>query len=167
MRVLIAYYSQTGNTEQIARAIYAAAENESRILERIEDVKDIDQFDVIFVGFPVMHHSVPGQAARFIQRIPAGKPVAIFATHGCLRGGKLAVEGFYHAVSLASKLYVLGTFSSQGKVNHHAMEKLGKLPEYRGWLDEAHSSGDHPDAGDLQDARAFTEAMLALAHKRR
>jgi len=167
MKVLIAYYSLTGNTEKIARAIYEAAEHETRFLARVDDVDNLDDYDMIFVGFPIMHHSVPGEAAKFLKRIPEGKSVALFATHGSLRGGKLAVEGFYHAVSLASRLRVLGTFGSQGQVNHHAMDKLIRLPEYRGWLEEARSTANHPDQGDREDAMEFAAAMLALANKHR
>ncbi|HDP95149.1 MAG TPA: hypothetical protein ENN40_07305 [Candidatus Aminicenantes bacterium] len=167
MKVLIAYFSQTGNTEKVAGAIYDAAENETRILAGVDEVKDLDSPDLIFVGLPIMHHSVPGQASRLIQRIPADKSVALFATHGCLRGGKLAVEGFYHAVSLASKLYMLGSFGCQGEVDHHVMDELSHLPEYRGWLNEARSAVGHPDAADLEDARQFAALMLAMADKPR
>lgn len=167
MKVLIAYYSKTGNTEKLAKAIYEASVEEEAVITRIEDAGDLSGYDIVFVGFPIFHHSVPGQAARLIQRIADDTPVALFATHGCLRGGKLAVEGFYHALSLASRLQVLGTFSTQGKVNLHVMEELSGLPEYRGWIDEANSSGSHPDAHDLDDARAYAAAMLALASNRR
>lgn len=166
MKLLIAYYSLTGNTEKIARAIYDATENEARTLAKVDDVKDLDAPDLIFVGFPIQHHSVPGHAAKLVQRIPAGKSVAFFATHGCLRGGKLAVQGFYHAVSLASKLHMLGTFGCQGKVNHHLMDELGHLPEYKGWLNEARSAVGHPDDADLEDARQFAALMLAIANKK-
>lgn len=167
MKVLIAYHSQTGNTKKIAQAIYEAAENETRVLAQVNDVDNLDEYDMIFVGFPILHHSVPGEAARLLQRIPEGKSVALFATHGGLRGGKLAVEGFYHAVSLASNLRILGTFGAQGQVNHHNMDKLNRRPEYRGWLEEAVSAVNHPDKGDLEDAMEFTAAMLALANKHR
>ncbi|MDY0295887.1 MAG: flavodoxin family protein [Acidobacteriota bacterium] len=165
MKVLITYYSQTGNTEKIARAIYEAAEHENRFLAEVEQAADLDAMDLIFVGFPIMYHSVPGQAARLIQRIPAGKSVAIFATHGSRRGGKLAVEGFYHAVSMAAKLHVLGTFGCQGKVNMHLLDELSQRPEYRGWLEEARGSVNHPDAADLADAHEFASAMMGLAHR--
>lgn len=167
MKVLIVYYSNTGNTEKLAKAIYEASADENATLARVEDVQDINGYDFIFAGFPILHHSVPGQMARLIQRFPEGTPVALFATHGCLRGGKLAIEGFYHAISLASRVQVQGTFSTQGEVNMHVMERLSGLPEYRGWIDEASSSISHPDEHDLEDGRAFASAMLAMAGNRR
>lgn len=167
MKVLIAYFSQTGNTEKIARAIYDTAVNEARTLASVDEVKDLDSPDLIFVGFPIIHHSVPGPVARLILQIPADRSVAFFATHGCMRGGKLAVEGFYHAVSLASKLHMLGSFGCQGKVNHHLLEEFSHLPEYRGWLNEARSSIGHPDEADLEDARRFAASMLVMGQKQR
>ena len=53
MKTLVTYYSESGNTEKLAKAIYqglAATESE---IEQINEAKNFEEYDVIFVGFPV------------------------------------------------------------------------------------------------------------------
>ncbi|MBE0557190.1 MAG: flavodoxin, partial [Proteobacteria bacterium] len=85
MKALVTYYSQTGNTEKIARAIFEAIHFEKELLP-IGDVKDLRGYDIIFAGFPVQAHSVPAAFHPFFKKLPAGQPIALFCTHGSLRG---------------------------------------------------------------------------------
>ena len=84
MKALVTYYSQTGNTEQIARAIYEAIHFEKELLP-FKEVKDLQGYDVIFAGFPVQAHSVPAAFLPFFKQLPAGQKIALFCTHGSLR----------------------------------------------------------------------------------
>jgi flavodoxin len=163
MKALVAYYSDTGNTEKIARGVYEGIEQAEKEILPIEQVKDVEDFDIIFCGFPVLSHSVPGTAQAFIKNIPEGKKVAFFATHGSLRGGQLAVQAFYYALSLASKETVLGTFGCRGKVKSSIIDALMKKAEHRSWAIEAQSAVGHPDQGDLEDAKSWAKAMIAKA----
>ena len=69
MKVLVTYYSQTGNTEKLARSIYEAIHVEKE-LHPIQEVNSVEGFDVIFVGFPVHAHSVPAKALPFFKTCP-------------------------------------------------------------------------------------------------
>jgi flavodoxin len=109
MKILVTYFTQTGNTEKVARAIYGAIGAQKEILP-VEKVKDPSGYDIIICGFPVHAHSVPLPVEHFIKQIPSGKKIALFATHGSLRGGELATTAIEHGASLASTLKVLGTF---------------------------------------------------------
>ena len=51
MKALVTYYSQTGNTEKLARAIYDAIHFEKELLP-IKEVKSSKGYDIIFVGIP-------------------------------------------------------------------------------------------------------------------
>jgi flavodoxin len=125
MKVLVSYFTQTGNTEKIARAIYEAIAGTKEI-SPVDKVKDTAGYDIIICGFPVHAHSVPFSVEHFIKQIPPGKKIALFTTHGSLRGGELAATAIEHAVSLASKLKVLGTFGCRGKVDPKILEDLLK-----------------------------------------
>ena len=116
MKVLVTYFTQTDNTEKVARAIYEVIGTDKE-LSLINEVINLDGYDIIFCGFPVHSHSVPIPVQNFIKSIPPGKKLAFFVTHGSLRGGELAVTAIEHAISLASKLKVLGTFGCRGKVD--------------------------------------------------
>lgn len=161
MKVLVTYFSKTGNTEKVARAIYDVIRAEKEFLP-VQEVKDTDGYDIIFCGFPVHSHSVPLSVERFIKMIPPGKKIALFTTHGSLRGGTLAVTAIEHAVSLASKIKVLGTFGCRGKVDPKIIEALLKQPEHRAWAETAKSAASCPDESDLEDARQFAKKIMTI-----
>lgn len=160
MKALVTYYSDSGNTEKIARAIYDKIHFEKE-LKPVHEVQDAKGFDIIFFGFPVQGHSVPGKAAKFLKEIPEGQKIAFFSTHGSLRGGLLPKQAFEHAVGLASKAKVLGHFGCRGKVNQQVIDALMNLVEHKEWAEEALGAIDHPDENDLADARTFASDMLA------
>jgi flavodoxin len=161
MKILVTYFTQTGNTEKVARAIYEAIGAQKEILP-VDEVKDPARYDIIVCGFPVHAHSVPLSVEHFIKQILPGKKIALFATHGSLRGGELATTAIEHAASLASKLKVLGTFGCRGKVDPKIIEALLKKPEHRAWAETAKSAVSHPDESDLEDARHFAKKVSAI-----
>jgi flavodoxin len=163
MNILVAYYSQTGNTRKVADAIFSAVRSSQKTLLPIEQVKDPGVYDLIFLGFPVQHHSIPAHVTHFLQRIPPGKKIALFATHGSLRGGEKAVTAFYTALSLASGRIILGTFGCRGQVPFALIDEWMEKPQERSWAMEAQSANGHPDAADLEDARTFAETMTHAA----
>ena len=160
MKSLVTYYSVTGNTQKIAQAIFEVIHIEKELIP-VQDVKNVSDYDIIFYGFPVNAHSVPGKAVKFISGLPAGQKIAFFSTHGSLRGGQLPKQAFEHALGLASKLKVLGHFGCRGKVDQKIIDSLSKNPEHKAWVEEALGAIDHPDKNDLADAKTFAAEMLA------
>jgi flavodoxin I len=160
MKALVTYYSQTGNTEKLARAIYNAIDTEKELLP-IEAVQETGGYGIIFVGFPVQAHSVPAKMLPFFKRLPEGQPIALFCTHGSLRGGQLPKQALEHALSLASKAKVVGTFGIRGTVSSQIIEALKAKPEHQAWAEEASGACGHPDAADLTDAKEFARGVLA------
>lgn len=163
MKVLIAYYSETGNTEKVAKAIYDSIEQGEKEISLAENVSDVSGYDLILCGFPVQSMGLPKKMESFVTGLPQGKKVAFFGTHGSLRGGQLAITAFFHAISLAKSLNVMGTFGCRGAVKQGIIEALLKKAEHRGWALEAQSAAGHPDEADLEDAQLFAAAMIAKA----
>ncbi len=161
-KILVTYLSQTGNTKKIAEAIFEGLEGDKTI-KPMDEVQEIEDYGLIFIGFPVYSHSVPYKIESFLQKIPQGEKIALFSTHGSLPGGRLATEALEHAAVIASKAKVLGTFSCRGKVSMAALEVLSKSPEHKAWAEMAPSSQTHPDEGDLEDARSFAERIMILS----
>jgi len=161
-KILVTYLSQTGNTKKIAEAIFDSLEGD-KTLEPMDEVQEIEDYSLIFIGFPVHSHSVPFKIESFLRKIPHGKKIALFSTHGSLPGGPLATEALEHAAVIASKAKILGTFSCRGKVSMAAMEVLSKSPEHKAWAEMAPSSQTHPDEGDLEDARSFAKRIITLS----
>ena len=164
MKALVTYYTQTGNTAKIARAIYEAIHFEKELLP-IGDVKDLQGYDIIFAGFPVQAHSVPGGFHSFFKKLPAGQKIALFCTHGSLRGGQLPKQAIEHAIGLASGARILGTFSVRGEVNPKILDSLMTSPQNHAWAQEASGASEHPNEADLADAKEFTKDILARLNR--
>lgn len=162
MKVLVTYYTQTGNTEKVAKAIYEAVTVQKEI-QPLAQAKAAG-YDLVFCGFPVQAHSVPGKMAEFIKGLPKGQKVAFYATHGSLRGGQLPRQAFESAAALAAGLKVLGQFGCRGKVDPKVIDALMKKPEHKAWAEEALGANGNPDAMDLKEAAEFAQAMVGKAY---
>jgi flavodoxin len=163
MKVLVTYYTQTGNTEKIARAIYDGLTVDKTILPAAE-VKNQNGYDLVFCGFPVQAHSVPAKMAELIKGLPKGQKVAFFATHGSLRGGQLPRQAFESAEGLAIGLRIMGQFGCRGKVDPKVIDALMKKPDHKVWAEEARGADGNPDAADLKEAAEFAQAMVGKAY---
>jgi flavodoxin len=160
-RILVTYFSLTGNTKKVAEAIYAALPEDKEILP-LNEVKRIDDYDLLFIGFPVHSHSVPYRVESFLRQLPPGKKVALFSTHGSLTGSELSRQAIEYAISLIPGAKIIGTFSCRGRVSTAALEILRRSPEHEAWVDMAASAHHHPDDNDLEDARAFARWVMTL-----
>lgn len=163
MKALVSYYSESGNTEKLAQAIYEGIKGIEKNISPIGEIEKAADYDVIFVGFPVQASSVPGKAEKFLKSILPGKKLALFVTHGSLRGGQLAVTALYHAMSLVPKVTIIGTFGCRGQVEPKLIEALMSKPEHKAWAIEAQSAAAHPDDADLEDGKEFAGLMIAKA----
>ncbi|MGB9892823.1 MAG: flavodoxin [Candidatus Saccharicenans sp.] len=164
MRILVTYYSLTGNTRMVAEAIYEAL-SEPKEIKSLAEVQTVEDYDLIFIGFPVQTHSVPYRVEEFLRNLPAGKKVALFMTHGSISGTRISRQAMEQALILAGNSRILGTFSCRGKVSSQAMEVLGKSPEHELWAEMAVTARNHPDQHDLEDAKTFARWIVSLAHQ--
>ena len=130
-KTLVTYFSLTGNTKLIATAIHEGLDGDKSI-GSISEIPDISSASLVFIGFPVHSHSVPYKAEEFMKKIPAGKKVAVFCTHGSLPGSNLSREAIEYASVLLAKARLLGTFACRGKVSLQALDVLGRSPRTRG-----------------------------------
>lgn len=161
-KILVTYISWTGNTKKVAEAILDALEGEKTI-KTLDETQKLDEYELIFIGFPVHSHSVPFKIEELIKSIPPGKKIALFSTHGSLTGSRLSREALEHATILASNSKLLGTFTCRGKVSLQAMEVLSESPEHKAWVEMAASAQTHPDKNDLEDARSFAKWIMTLS----
>lgn len=163
-RTLITYFSKTGNTKKIADVIYVtvAGEREIKPVNEVQE-HEIEEYSLIFIGFPVYSHSIPFPLERILKNIPPKKKIALFLTHGSLTGSRLSREALEYAIVLASKANVLGSYSCRGKISPEELEVLEKSPEHKAWAEIAVSASTHPDESDLEDARSFARWIMTLA----
>ena len=120
MRATIVYFSQTGNTEKVAYAMYdrlqAAGFRTTPLL--FEDAADfpeaIEGVDLLGVGFPTFFGHPPKFIETFLKKLKKvkGTPAFVFTTYG----GATAGDSLYDAAQLlASRGYrVLGGLKVEG-----------------------------------------------------
>lgn len=163
-KILVTYFSLTGNTKKIAETMHNALEGDKTIIP-VDEVQELTDFSLVFIGFPVHSHSVPFKIEKLLRRIPEGKKIALFSTHGAIKGSRLSQEAIEHAAVTASKAKVLGIFSCRGRVSPDALEVLSKSPEHTLWAEMAASARTHPNEADLEDAKTFARRIVTLSHQ--
>lgn len=149
MKVLIIYFSQSGNTKQIA---YSIAEGAKEIAERV-DVKALrnvtnnmlEDYDLIGLGSPIWKADPPN-VRRFYKNLPnqKGKHIFSFATHGTM-------PSFYFPIVLPN-LKKAG-FTVIGSERWYGNVVMPGMPE-------PYYTVGHPDEQDLSEAKAFGKEMV-------
>ena len=100
--VLITYYSQSGNTEQLAQAVAEGARSIEKVEVRLLPIADVKESDLleaaaIIVGSPVYNANVAPRVQEFINSWPfEGRPMknkigAAFSTGGGISIGEESV----------------------------------------------------------------------------
>lgn len=160
MKVLVAYFSQTGNTKKVAEAIFheIQAEKEVRELSKIDDLKG---YDLAFVGFPIQNFGPPKKAKDFLEKHSGSRKVALFITHSAPEGSKALQGWLAKCKEAASEANLLGVFDCQGELAQNvrnAMLRSGD-PNLRAWAERDTSKGQ-PDATRLERARVFAREIM-------
>lgn len=171
MKILIAYLSQTGNTEKVAKAIYEEAspahEVETKKLEEVNPEK-VSGYDLLLIGSPIHAGNLAGATKDFLTRLlaPSGKKMAGFLTHAGPAYPDQVMSKFTEPLKTACEkngLEYLGCFSCQGFLNpaiHEVVKKSQNLTDEQ-WAERVQQMTGHPDAEDLNKARAFAKEILA------
>jgi NAD(P)H dehydrogenase (quinone) len=169
VKVLVAYYSETGNTEKMAAAIGKAAGSVKGVevaVRKTVDVKDheILEADGILVGTPVQWANAAVGAKQFLDRVGDvlwkakrngdGKAAGAFCTGGGVAAGKDVAR-----LSILSALLTM-RFVIVGGVDEAEFGTLG-----------AQATTGPTDPGvseaELQEARKFGERFAQVTLKLR
>jgi flavorubredoxin len=90
-RILVLYYSQTGNTEKMATAVAKGAKINDQVEVELVfhiDPKDLIAFDALLVGTPTYNHEMPVDFKKLFEEIARqgislkGKAGASFGSYG-------------------------------------------------------------------------------------
>ena len=154
MKVLIIYYSQSGNTRKIAKAIGRGASqvaDECRVAPLKEvTAADLDQYDLIGLGSPVWKVETPN-VRQFYMGLPDqnGKHIFSFNTHGTL-------PHLYFSI-------VLPNLRRKGFVTIGYNDWYGDVT-MPGMPSPYYTAG-HPDAIDIAEAEAFGREMVERSQR--
>lgn len=153
MKSIIVYYSLTGNTGIIARAIHKGM---SQLIEQCDiakikqlDIRHLNGYDLIGVGSPVWG-GVPANVKLFIDKLPSlpGKHAFAFSTHAVLG------QRFFEILKLlkSKSLTVIGI-------------RDWYAGAYRPNLPEPYLTDGHPDEIDLKEAADFGREMAEVSRR--
>lgn len=161
MKTLVAYMSQTGNTKKIAEAIYGEIAG-AKDIENIEDLNNFDNYDLVFVGFPILQANIPENVSKFILENVAGKNIAFFMTHGSPEGIEAIQSWTGSCKDLAAKGNLLGTFECQGEIAQPIVDVLLQSddPQMKAFGELGPSTKGLPDAPRVQKAKVFAKEIL-------
>ena len=179
MRILVAYYTLTKNTEKVAQAIHAEALAQghaadlTRFRRRLPET--LDEYEIVFVGSPCHHSDLAKPVKKLLSNLPSATiRLAGFATHatylpeGSERRRTLhqewagrCVKSFEDACRKRS-IHWSGYFGCQGAPSkpielfiHRAIFK--DRDEWAEYIAEARK---HPTEEDLENARSFARDVL-------
>ncbi len=128
-RILVSYYSETGNTEKIARAIGKGAASVPGVdvtLRKTGDVRDEDipRYDGIVLGTPIHWSNLSVEAKRFLDRVGNslwkaktngdGRTAGAFCTGGAPAMGKDLARLSILSAFLTMRFAVIGGVDDQG-----------------------------------------------------
>jgi flavodoxin/ferredoxin len=155
MKCIVIYFSQTGNTEKIARAICAGLKQVAGNCDLVK-IKDtnprrLQQYDLIGIGTPVFGYGVARNVRAFIKdmRFVGGKHAFAFATHG--------THGEFFPSNVVPQL------KRRGLVVIGVKHWYGNA--YIPGAPDPYPTAGHPDEIDEQEAEAFGREMVALSRR--
>ena len=181
MRVLVAYYSETGNTEKVGRAIYEAtqAEGHEAQLKPVDQVRAdrLSEYDLVFLGSACHSADLARPVKELLDRVPPSPALKLagFVTHATVMPEGDERQHEMHdrwaskcVVSLEEfgrnkQVDLLGYFSCQGAPSppvetfiHNTIVTDGT--EWEAYVGEVRK---HPTQEDLEKAAAFARGVLA------
>jgi flavodoxin I len=170
MKVLVTYFSQSGNTEQIAKAIWEeASEGNEADLKKLEEITPDEAagYDFIFIGSPLHSGSLaaPVKECLSVLKAVSGQKMAGFITHCAPAYPDQDMEGFTEPIKTACKeknIEYKACFNCKGmliEALHEAVqEKLNMSDEQ--WADMVKQMSGHPNDEDVANAKAYAKEVL-------
>ncbi len=170
MKILIVYFSQTGNTEMVAKAVHDQLHSDHDVqLSKMADIEadKLAGYDLVFAGTPIHAGGIAGDAQKFMAALPesASFAVASLVTHASALYMNEAFDrgiGDLEKICKDKSINYLGCFNCQGKLDpkiQPMVQKMQKLSdeEFKERMDE---TDKHPSEEDLANARAFADQVV-------
>jgi len=168
MKILVCYFSNTGNTEKVAQNIAEGLETETVELIKIEDAdpSSLKNYDLVVLGSGIYGGKLSKKVIDFMKGVSNYPPnFAFFNTHQ-------SATSYQHAFKrIRTKLeengsILIGEFDCVGEnlgmPKEIILGMLEKLPPEEKKRQEAilAKTVGHPDAQDLENAKAFGKSLI-------
>ncbi|MEZ5336292.1 MAG: flavodoxin family protein [Methanolobus sp.] len=146
----------------MAEAIYVELSGEKEI-KPLDEVADLEGYDLAFIGFPVLQFDVPPNVKAFISGKTAGKNIAIFMTHAVPEGFEAIHSWTGSCKEAAAGANVLGSFDCQGELAQPVIDMLLQAddPQMKAFGEMGPSTKGQPDESRIQKAKDFAKEIQA------
>ena len=161
MKTLVTYFTQTGNTRKVAEEIFGEIHGDKEI-KPMDEVEDLDGYDLVFAGFPIMAFGPAAPARKFLEQHSAGKNIALFITHAALEETAEKEGWLENCKEPVAEAELVGFFHCQGELAQNVIEALLKsdVEQMREFGEQGPSTRGQPDEGRLEKAREFAREVL-------
>ncbi len=161
MKILVAYFSQTGNTKKIAEAIYEAIPQDKEIKE-LKDIESISDYDLTFIGFPIHAFGPAEDAKKFLNEKVDGKKIALFITHAAPEESDAIQPWIESSSKAANGATIIGSFDCQGELAQPIMDMLLQSddPNMRSFGEAGPSTKGQPDESRVEKAKIFAADIV-------
>ncbi len=172
MKVLVAYYSETGNTEKVARTIHEElSKKHESLLEEVKKItaNDLSNYALVFLGSPCHMSDVAAPVKRILGDLPHSPRfrLAGFFTHAATMdtiykyAGKCTTS--FEKACKEKEVAFTGCYSCQGNPSPQLSKSMkeGGAPlsdaELKDYFEDVRK---HPSPEDLQQAKEFAKKIL-------
>ncbi|MDO5738004.1 MAG: flavodoxin family protein [Eubacteriales bacterium] len=128
MNIHVVYSSLTGNTEKVAKAIYAGYKGGEKLISKIKEKPDISAADIVAVGYWVDKGGPNTEAMKFLESIK-GKKVFVFATLAYFADSEHGFDSVNKGCEIAKEAgnEVIGHFVCSGPLDPAMIERFKKM----------------------------------------
>jgi flavodoxin len=162
MKILVTYRSVTGNTKKIAEAIYSEIKTDKDI-KSFTEVENLDNYDFVFVGYPVEGYGPSEATKKWLQKHVNGKKVGIFTTHGAPENSP-NLAPWIDAINTAATdtgAEVVASFNCQADMSDYVVNMLKNDPDpnVQQWGHMYRAQG-LPDESRVEKAKEFARETM-------
>ena len=168
MEILVCYFSNTGNTEKVAKSIAEGIEDEDVKVLKVQDAdpSNLKNYDLVILGSGIYGGKLSKKVAVFMKEVTEYPPkFAFFNTHQSSTAYQKAFKRIRSKLE-ESGSEVIGEFDcigeNLGMPKETILGMLAKLPPEERKRQEAkiEATTGHPDEQDLANAKAFGKSLL-------
>ena len=167
LEYLVAYNSQSGNTKNLAAAVFSTLPGNSKDLIDITAEKDIPEARFYFIGFCVHQGACTIEVSNFIQSL-SGKDIALFGTCGMGNSPE-----YYKMIEQNVRAWIndtcryLGVYLCQGKMplqvrkKYETMRTDENFEQIDMFIRNFDMAMTHPDQTDYEKASRFVLSCIS------
>jgi flavodoxin len=175
LRVLVTYFSKTGNTKKIAEHIRAILKSKNYQVDMCSYDKinemDLYRYYLYFIGSPCHSNDVVKPIKNVIDRLTLVKKANIFGfvTHSTETVGEYYqkwaynCEKYYLKLSNSGNINLIGYYHCKAKPNFLIKLFIKKMvvTDTKAWEEYRKDIMDHPNQDDFRKLEATVEEALA------